>query len=126
MRMLAVWCDLRLVRLLTQNWHGALSFADSPAWLENRIAPRLSASLAKRETPFCRRERRLFFGGLLPEDGPRHAEARAGGKCAMAGKKIPVAPPVRFHSRWRNALPSLDREPPRGQRIQSASNDTQP
>ncbi len=106
--------------------HGALGFADSTAWLENRSAPRPSASLAERETPFSRRACRPFFGGLLPEESQRHAVARAGGKCAMAGKKIPIAPPVGFHSRWRNALPSLDGEPPRGRRIQSPRNDTQP
>jgi len=44
-------------------------------WLTHET--RDSASLAKREPIFGRREGRPFFAGFLPEEGQREAEARA-------------------------------------------------
>jgi serine/threonine-protein kinase HipA len=74
---LDIWWDGRLVGQLTQDKHGELGFAYTPAWLDDEAAQPLSASLPKRAEPFTRRECRPFFGGLLPEEGQREAAAQA-------------------------------------------------
>ena len=76
-RTLNVWWDRRLVGRLTQDRHGELGFVYADTWIEQEDAPTLSASLPKRAEPYRRRECRPFFGGLLPEEGQRHAAARA-------------------------------------------------
>lgn len=76
-RTLDIWWDGRLVGQLTQDKHGELGFAYAQAWLEDKAAQPLSASLPKRTEPFSRRECRPFFGGLLPEEGQRDAAAQA-------------------------------------------------
>lgn len=77
MRTLDIWWEGRIVGQLTQNQHGELGFAYSPAWLDDVNTQPLSASLPKREEPFTRRECRPFFGGLLPEESQRDAAAQA-------------------------------------------------
>lgn len=76
-RALDIWWDGRLVGQLTQDKHGELGFAYTPAWLDDEQVQRLSASLPKRAEPFSRRECRPFFGGLLPEESQRDAAAQA-------------------------------------------------
>jgi serine/threonine-protein kinase HipA len=76
-RTLDIWWDGRLVGQLTQDQHGELGFAYGPAWLNDKEAQPLSASLPKRGEPFSRRECRPFFSGLLPEESQRDAAAQA-------------------------------------------------
>lgn len=76
-RTLDIWWDGRLVGQLTQDKHGELGFAYTPAWLDDEQAQPLSASLPKRAELFTRRECRPFFGGLLPEESQRDAAAQA-------------------------------------------------
>lgn len=76
MRVLNIWWDGRRVGQLTQDQHGELGFAYAQEWIDNNLAPPLSASLPKRAEPFSRRECRPFFGGLLPEEGQRDAVAQ--------------------------------------------------
>ena len=77
MRVLDIWWDGRHVGQLTQDQHGELGFTYVSEWIDNNLAPPLSASLPKRAEPFSRRECRTFFGGLLPEEGQRDAAAQA-------------------------------------------------
>ncbi len=77
MRTLDIWWEGRIVGQLTQSQHGELGFAYASVWLDDEIAPGLSASLPKRAEPFTRRECRPFFSGLLPEESQRDAAAQA-------------------------------------------------
>ena len=77
MRTLDIWWEGRIVGQLTQSQHGELGFAYASVWLDDEIAPGLSASLPKRAEPFTRRECRPFFSGLLPEENQRDAAAQA-------------------------------------------------
>jgi serine/threonine-protein kinase HipA len=77
MRTLDIWWEGRIAGQLTQNQHGELGFTYASVWLDDEIAPGLSASLPKRAEPFTPRECRPFFSGLLPEESQRDAAAQA-------------------------------------------------
>ena len=79
---LSVWWDGRVAGSLHLDQHGEMEFSYAPEWLADAKAPALSFSLPKRVEAFGRRECRPFFGGILPEEGQRHAIARALGVSA--------------------------------------------
>lgn len=81
-RTLDVWWDDAIVGQLTQDEHGDLGFVYAPAWLADRNALPLSASLPKRSQAFKKRECRPFFAGLLPEEQQRELVARVLGVSA--------------------------------------------
>ncbi|MBU6371190.1 MAG: type II toxin-antitoxin system HipA family toxin [Alphaproteobacteria bacterium] len=74
---LSVWWEDKIVGALRLDEHGDVSFAYDPAWLADASAAPLSASLPKRAETLNRRACRPFFAGLLPEEAPREAVARA-------------------------------------------------
>ncbi len=74
---LSVWWDGRIAGTLTRNEHGDMGFVYHPDWLEDPVTRAISAALPKRAEPYDRRAARYFFAGLLPEEGPRDAVARA-------------------------------------------------
>jgi serine/threonine-protein kinase HipA len=79
---LSVWWDGRVAGSLHLDQYGEMEFTYAADWLADSKAPALSFSLAKRLEPFGRRECQPFFGGILPEEGQRHAIARALGVSA--------------------------------------------
>ena len=79
---LSVWWDGRVTGSLHLDRHGEMEFTYAPEWLADAKAPALSFSLPKRAEAFGRRECQPFFGGILPEEGQRHAIARALGVSA--------------------------------------------
>jgi serine/threonine-protein kinase HipA len=97
--------------MLDQNDDGLLEFRYDPSWLARNDAVPLSRSLPLREQPFRGKQARVFFAGILPEEGPRQQIAkilgiserndfamleRIGGECAGAVSLLPEAesPPV--------------------------------
>ena len=74
---LSVWWDGRVTGTLTRNQHGDMGFDYHPDWLADPTTRAISAALPKRAEPYDRRAARYFFAGLLPEEGPREAVARA-------------------------------------------------
>lgn len=76
-RALTVWWEGAEVGELALNAHGNMTFRYAQAWLEDPRAPGVSISLPKQSEPFTRAETRPFFAGLLPEEKPREAAARA-------------------------------------------------
>jgi serine/threonine-protein kinase HipA len=79
---LSVWWDGRVAGSLHLDQHGDMEFTYAPEWLADAKAPALSFSLPKRAKGYGRRECQAFFGGILPEEGQRHAIARALGVSA--------------------------------------------
>ena len=79
---LSVWWDGRVTGSLHLDQHGEMEFSYASEWLADAKTPALSFSLTKRVEAFGRRECRPFFGGILPEEGQRHAIARALGVSA--------------------------------------------
>jgi serine/threonine-protein kinase HipA len=79
---LSVWWDDRVAGSLHLDQHGDMEFTYAPEWLTDGKAPALSFSLPKRVEAYGRRECQAFFGGILPEEGQRHAIARALGVSA--------------------------------------------
>lgn len=79
---LSVWWDGRVTGSLHLDQHGDMEFTYAPDWLTDAKTLALSVSLPKRADPFSRRECQPFFGGILPEEGQRHAIARALGVSA--------------------------------------------
>jgi serine/threonine-protein kinase HipA len=74
---LSVWWDGRIAGALTRDQHGDMGFVYDTDWLADTTARPISAALPKRAEPYDRRAARYFFAGLLPEEGPREAVARA-------------------------------------------------
>jgi serine/threonine-protein kinase HipA len=74
---LSVWWDGRIAGTLTRDQHGDMGFVYDTDWLADTTARPISAALPKRVEPYDRRATRYFFAGLLPEEGPREAVARA-------------------------------------------------
>jgi serine/threonine-protein kinase HipA len=74
---LSVWWDGRIAGTLTRDQHGDMGFVYDTDWLADTTARPISAALPKRAEPYDRRAARYFFAGLLPEEGPREAVARA-------------------------------------------------
>jgi serine/threonine-protein kinase HipA len=77
MTRLSVWWDGRIAGTLTRDQHGDMGFVYDTDWLADTTARPISAALPKRAEPYDRRAARYFFAGLLPEEGPREAVARA-------------------------------------------------
>jgi serine/threonine-protein kinase HipA len=77
MTRLSVWWDGRIAGTLTRDQHGDMGFVYNTDWLTDTTARPISAALPKRADPYDRRAARYFFAGLLPEEGPREAVARA-------------------------------------------------
>jgi serine/threonine-protein kinase HipA len=79
---LSAWWDGRVAGSLRLDHYGEMEFTYAEGWLADAKAPALSFSLPKQAEPFGRRECQPFFGGILPEEGQRHAIARALGVSA--------------------------------------------
>ena len=70
------WDGIRAGALHSDS-RGRLSFTYDESWLSNASVPALSVSLPKRARAFDDDECRPFFAGLLPEEQPLEAVARA-------------------------------------------------
>ena len=79
---LSVWWDGRVTGSLHLDQHGDMEFTYAPDWLTDAKTLALSFSLPLRADPYGRRECQPFFSGILPEEGQRHAIARALGVSA--------------------------------------------
>ncbi len=79
---LSVWWDGRVTGSLHLDQHGDMEFSYASEWLADGNTSALSFSLPKRVEAYGRRECQAFFGGILPEEGQRHAIARALGVSA--------------------------------------------
>ena len=79
---LSVWWDGRVAGSLHLDQHGDMEFTYALDWLADTNVPALSFSLPKRVEAYGRRQCQAFFGGILPEEGQRHAIARALGVSA--------------------------------------------
>ena len=79
---LSVWWDGLVAGSLHLDQNGDMEFTYALEWLADSKARPLSFSLPKRAEAYGRRECQAFFGGILPEEGQRHAIARALGVSA--------------------------------------------
>src|SRR3546814_15047980 len=76
---LAVYWDDRRVGTLARNAEGTMLFCYDELWLADPAFRPISASLPRQTGPFSRAATRPFFAGLLPDEEPRAAAARAAG-----------------------------------------------
>ncbi|NLB56803.1 MAG: type II toxin-antitoxin system HipA family toxin, partial [Lentisphaerae bacterium] len=105
MKKLAVFLNERQVGVLSQDRSGLLEFQYDSVWLDDRRATPLSRTLPLQDTPFKGNEARVFFAGILPDEGIRHQVAsilgiserndfvmleHIGGECAGAVSLLPM------------------------------------
>lgn len=105
MRKLTVFLNKDQIGVLSQDRSGLLEFSYDFAWLNRRGAVPLSRMLPLQVAPFKGNDARVFFAGILPDEGVRHQIAavlgiserndfamleQIGGECAGAVSLLPM------------------------------------